>query len=66
MLPVRASVDLGCYGNEGVLHVPLSSRITETSPSDCLVSFQDIRYEVGSYFPAEMELVYSSVPADCV
>ena len=25
-------------GNEGVLHIPQSSSITEASPSDCLVS----------------------------
>ena len=28
----------GSKGNEGVLHIPLSSGITGTSPSDCLVS----------------------------
>ena len=26
-------------GNEGVLHIPQSSSITGTSPSDCLVSY---------------------------
>ena len=26
-------------GNEGVLHIPQSSSITRTSPSDCLVSY---------------------------
>ena len=31
----------GSDGNEGVLHIPQSSRITGTSPSDCLVSYQD-------------------------
>ena len=25
--------------NEGVLHIPQSSNITESSPSDCLVSY---------------------------
>ena len=29
----------GSNGNEGVLHIPQSSSITETSPSDCLVSY---------------------------
>ena len=28
----------GSDGNEGVLCIPQSSSITETSPSDCLVS----------------------------
>ena len=30
---------LGSDSNEGVLHIPQSSRITGTSPSDCLVSY---------------------------
>ena len=30
-------------GNEGVLRIPQSSNITGASPSDCLVSYQDIR-----------------------
>ena len=34
----------GSDGNEGVLHIPQSSSITGTSLSDCLVSYQDIRY----------------------
>ena len=29
----------GSDGNEGVLHIPQSSTITGTSPSDCLVSY---------------------------
>ena len=29
----------GSNGNEGVLYIPQSSRITGTSPSDCLVSY---------------------------
>ena len=29
----------GRDGNEGVLHIPQSSSITEVSPADCLVSF---------------------------
>ena len=31
----------GSNGNEGVLRIPQSPSITGTSPSDCLVSFQD-------------------------
>ena len=49
---------LGGDGNEGELRVPKSSCITGTSPSDCLVSYQDIRW-VGSYLSAEMQSVYS-------
>ena len=30
---------LGSDGNEEVLHIPQSSSIIETSPSDCLVSY---------------------------
>ena len=30
---------LGSNGNEGVLHIPLSTSITGTSPSDCLVLY---------------------------
>ena len=29
----------GSNGNEGVFRIPLSSSITGTSPSDCLVSY---------------------------
>ena len=38
----------GSDGNEGVLHIPQSSSIIGTSPSDCLVSFQGHSLEVGS------------------
>ena len=37
----------GSDGNEGVLHIPQSSSIAGTSPSDCLVSYQDTRCGVG-------------------
>ena len=39
-------------GNERVLHILYNSNITGTSPSDYLVSFQDIRW--GSYPSGEM------------
>ena len=29
----------GSDGNKGILHIPQSSSITGTSPSDCLVSY---------------------------
>ena len=33
----------GSDGSEGVLYILQSSSITEISPSDCLVSYQDTR-----------------------
>ena len=41
----------GSYGNEGVLYIPLSSSISGSSPSYCLVSYAQT---------AEMQLVYSA------
>ena len=49
----------GRNGNEGVLCVPQSSRITETSPSD-LVSYAG----VGGFLSLCREAVYSTAPAD--
>ena len=40
----------GSDGNEGELRIPQSSGISGTSPSDCLVSYQDTRWE-GSLTP---------------
>ena len=49
--------------NKVVLHIPQSSSITEASLSDCLVSYQ--RYSLGESYPsAEMQSMYTSVPAD--
>ena len=49
----------GSDGNEGVLHIPQSSSITDASPSDCL------GYLLGeSYLSAEMQLAYFAAPAD--
>ena len=36
----------GSNGNEGVLHIPQSPSITGTSPSDCLMSYQDTHWGV--------------------
>ena len=50
-------------GNEGVLHIPQSSSITGTSPSDCLVSYPE--HSWWGYYPsAEMQSVYSTTPAN--
>ena len=52
-------------GNEGVLRISQSSRITEASPSDCSMSYSG--YLLGeSYSSAEMQSVYSAAQADWV
>ena len=53
----------GSDGNEEVLHIPQSSSITENSASDCLVSYAGHSLE-ESYPSAEMQSMYSIVPAD--
>ena len=55
----------GIDGNEGVLHIPQSSRTAGTSPSDCLVSTPGHWLVGGSYLSAEKQSVYSTAPADC-
>ena len=53
----------GSDANEGVLRIPQSSRITATSPSDCLVSYP--RHMLRESYPsAEVHSVYSTTPAD--
>ena len=53
----------GGNGNEGVLHIPQSSSITGTSPSNCYVPYAG--YSLGrSYSSAEVQLVYSAAPAN--
>ena len=53
----------GSDGNKGVLCIPQSSVITETSPSDCLVLYP--KNSLGeSYSSAKMQSVYSTAPAD--
>ena len=53
----------GSDGNEEVLRIPESSRFTETSPSDCSVSYPGHLLR-ESYHSAEMQLVYSNAPID--
>ena len=53
----------GGDGNEGVLYIPQSSKITEASPSDSFVSYPG-RLQEESYPFAEIQSVYSTVPAD--
>ena len=50
----------GSDANEGVLCISQSSSITETSSSDCLVSYSGH----SSYPSAEMQSVYSTAPAN--
>ena len=55
--------ELESNGNKGVLHIPQRSSITESSPSDHLMSCSG--YLFGeSYSSAEMQLVYSAASAD--
>ena len=60
MLPLRARVTLGAI----VPRISQSSSITGTSPSDCLVLYQDTRCGWGSYPSAERQSVYSTAPSD--
>ena len=50
-------------GNKGMLHIPQSSSITGTSPSDCLVSYL-IGEERGLTPSTEVQSRYSTAPAD--
>ena len=54
----------GINGNKGVLCIPQSSIITGASPSDCLVSYPRHSLRAGSYSSTEMQLVYSTAPAE--
>ena len=48
-------------GNEEVHHIPQSSSLTETLPSDCILIS---RAAGGVLFSAEKQSVYSTAPAD--
>ena len=53
----------GSNGNEEVLHIPQSSSISGTSPSNYLVSY--LGHSLGeSYLSAKIQSVYSPAPAD--
>ena len=54
----------GSVGIEGVLHIPQSSSITGTSPTDCLVLYLGHSWGGGSYFSAEKKPVYCIAPDD--
>ena len=54
----------GSNGNEGVLHIFQSSSITGALSSNCLVSYPGHSLVEGSYSSAEMQLVYSTAPAN--
>ena len=49
-------------GNEGILHILLSSSIIRASPSDCLVSHPGHSLGRGAYSSAEMQSVHSRAP----
>ena len=64
MLPLRLSQSgPGSNGNEGVLHIPESSK-AEASPSDTVCVLYMTLVGFGSYPSAEMQSVYSTVSAD--
>ena len=53
---------IGSDSNEGILHIPQSSRFTETSQSDCLMSYPT--HSLGEAYPSEaMQSVYSTASA---
>ena len=56
----------GSDGHKGVLRIPQSSSITESSASDCLVSYKGHSLGKGSYHIAENQSVYSTAPTDWV
>ena len=67
MLTLQARVDLGVMAMKRYSCIPQSSSITGASPSDCLVSYPGhvlLLVVVESSLSAEMQLVYSTVPAD--
>ena len=54
----------GNDSNEGVLHIPQNPNITGTSLLDCLVSYPGHFLWERSYFPAMMQLIYSTALAE--
>ena len=56
----------GSDGHEEVLRIPQSSITTGTSLSDTLVLYPEPSLGGGSYPSTEMQLVYSTAPADWV
>ena len=53
----------GSNGNEGLLHIPQISSITVALLLECFVSYLEHSLE-ESYPSVEMQLVYSTVPAE--
>ena len=64
VLPFWARVDLEAMAMKGVLHIPPSSSIIGTPPSDWLVSYPGHSWGWGSYPSAEVQSVYSTAPAN--
>ena len=52
----------GSDGNEQVLRIPQSSNITVSLSSDCLVSYQDTRWQGGAYPSVEVQLAHPRAP----
>ena len=57
MLPLRGQSGPGNDGNKGVPRISQSTSITRTSPSNCLVSYQDTRW--GGSYPSAVGVSYS-------
>ena len=53
----------GSDGNKEVFCIPQNPSITGTSPSDCLVSYQDTHWW-GPLPSAEVQLEYSTTPGN--
>ena len=54
---------LGGNGNKGVFHVPQSSCIIGTTPSDCIMSYPE--QSLGEFYPStEKQSVYSTATTD--
>ena len=62
--PDRSEPGIDC--NEGVLRIPQSSSITGTSPSGCLVLNPGHSLGKCLTHSVEVQLVYSTAPADWV
>ena len=63
MLPLQARVDLGVMAMKGYYAFPKATALLKPQPSNCLVSYPG--HLLGESYPsAEMQSVYSAVPAD--
>ena len=64
MLPLQAGVNGEAVAMKGYSAFPKAPALLETSPPDCLESYQNTRCGVGGYSSVEKQSVYSTAPAD--